>query len=115
MTSARVVDDRCQRVAVDAHERRARREKEPALGPDRVGGAVAIRVVVGVVTERVDGLQAFEVDNSQSLTGAHDGGPRLAREHDLLEERVHAGTDWLEESSGVANARRASAPQFRAP
>jgi hypothetical protein len=38
----------------------------------------------------------LEVDNSQSLTGAHDAGPRLARAHDLLEERFHAGTDWLE-------------------
>ena len=57
---------------------RAGREEEVALRADRVGRAVAVLVVVRVVTERVDGLRALEVDDPQPLPGGDHARPRFA-------------------------------------
>ena len=42
------------------------------------GGAVAVLVVVRVVTQRVDRLRALEVDDAQSLPGGEHPRPRFA-------------------------------------
>jgi hypothetical protein len=88
--STGVVDDRRERVAVEAQQRRTRREEQLSLRTDRVRRAVTVRVVVRVVTERVDRLQAFQVDDAQSLPGPDHSGPRFSRAHDRLEGPAHA-------------------------
>jgi len=82
VTSAGVGDDGEEDVALGGDEFCAGGEIDVLLLADRVLGAVAVGVVVGVVEERVDGLVALEVDDADVLAG-----------EDLVDEGI-AGVDY---------------------
>ena len=64
-------------------------EEDVALGDDRVGRAVALGRVVGVVEQAVDGLVALEVDDAQRAAGARRRATTGARASTTSSSTTH--------------------------
>ena len=81
--------DRHHRPALVGEQLRAGDQEDVALRDDRVGRAVALGGIVGVVEDAVDGLVALEVDDAQRAAGLDDVRPRRTRvEHLVVEHRT---------------------------
>src|SRR6185436_14117823 len=86
--AAGVGDDRQERMALARQQERAGGEVDVALGPDGVGGAVALVEIAGVVEHGVDGLVPLEVDDAEDLAALDLVGPAPPRRQDVVEDRL---------------------------
>ncbi len=77
-----------ERPAEIGHQRGARGEIDVALLADGVGRRIVLGRVVGVEEQRVGGLIAFEVEETERLPLAHDVDPVLSGGHHLAVLRV---------------------------
>ena len=95
--------DRHHRPALVGEQLRAGDEEDVPLGHDRVGRAVALGGIVGVVEDAVDRLVALEVDDAQRAARARPRGPTAPAASTTSSWRTVPG--HAQRAHGIASAR----------